>query len=363
MDKELIKNYAFKNTSKKMPIESKFVTAFVDSLLNSSSLQDKLSTLKDITNNGNSFLLFNSLWPTAKNVNTLDFRSIIAYAMLKKDFTLFELISSIMFTGYVVEYHGTDLFRNVVKYTDEVIEKFTDEDLYTDMSEGLIQIGFHNLYCPSDEVVNGIGSEYQNLEELNSALINFENIITIVKPARIETLLFFEPYCYLSGDKTNVISVNLDVIDSPFGGTPENPNTSVEILNNMTDSQILACYNDVKMEISQEGTDTLIPKEITSVRTVERKENSILLSYDLKCKKEDDNIWGKVTIESNSSSNLFVSDTSYNEVHAQEGYYQVYVPILLAINPIRDGEEVVVLGINNNEEIPIGAMLYIPYRS
>ena len=169
VNKADIQNYARRNTSTKMGIEQLYVQAFIDSLLNSTKHKDVIQILQDTMQNGDAFVLFNSIDTSAKNINKEPFRSIVAYAMLKKDFRLFELISASLFTGTVVEYHGDDLYTDAVKATDENPLKYTDNGTFTDMNIGRIQIGFKNIFA-TESLPDGTGTEYQTLAELEKSL-------------------------------------------------------------------------------------------------------------------------------------------------------------------------------------------------
>lgn len=325
VNKNEIQQYAKRNTSPKMDIERKYVYAFLDALLNSKSVQDLYSILSDEMQNGDAFIIFNSFWYTARNVNKEPYRSIIAYSMLKKDIRLFELISASMFTGSVVEYHGNDLYTDVTKTTDESPLKYTDEGLYTDMSEGLIQIGFKNYFC-DDPAEDGTGSEYQTLKELNTAILDFDYIITLTKPARVEVLLFYVPYCYLSGDATTILHAGIDTEDDafecPFGDKP-----SMDILDTMSAEELLNCYQEVLMYDYKTQTQ----KNIEATRTVKKTSDAITISFDLRTQQANaaDNIWFTIKILSNTGSKIYVKEKQYDE---NETHYEKYQPIMLKIN-------------------------------
>lgn len=337
VDKTDILNYAQRNTSSKMPIEQKYVYAFLDALLNSKSVQELYQILSDEMQNGDTFIIFNSFWYTARNVNREPYRSIIAYAMLKKDIRLFELISSSLFTGSVVEYHGNDLYSEVTKTTDESPLKYTDEGLYTDMSEGLIQIGFKNYFC-DDPAEDGSGSQYQTLDELNTAILDFDYIITLTKPARVEVLLFFIPYCYLSGDDKTILHCGIDTehnippieedpdrkyvpFECPFGDK-----ASMDVLNSMSDLELLNCYQEVSMY----NYKTQAYKSVEATRTAKIEKDNITISFDLRTQQaEGSDVWESIKILSNTGSKIYVKEKQYDE---NETHYEKYQPIMLKIN-------------------------------
>jgi len=351
VDKMDIQNYSRKNTSKKMPIEEKYVQAFIDSLLNSSALKEKFQILSDETQNGDAFLLFTSYDVSAQNINKEPFRSILAYSMLKKDFLLFELISASMFTGTVAEYHGTDLYITSIKETDESPLKYTDEGGYTDMTEGLIQIGFKNIF--STEVLeDGSGSEYQTLEEMLAALDDFNTIITLCKPARVEILIFFEPYCYLSGNQDVSQTINIKTDDIYFS-TPFGDRDSMDIIDNMTDYEVTNLYQAV----SYYNYDTNQALDIDYERHVVRGNDFIMFTFEFRINAQGrrDPIWNHILIESDSTHNTYVKSNHYEE---DKEYYERYIPIMLRIND-NDPDGPILAFEVDHDICTIGAMFYI----
>ena len=331
VDRTKIQQYSIKNTSPQMPLEAKYVYAFVDALLNSTSVKDVYDILSEELQDGDTFVIFNSFFIKAKNVNKEPYRSIIAYSMLKKDFRLFELISASMFTGSVMEYHGSDLYAETAFNTDEIPTKFTDSGIFTDMGEGVILIGFKNWYCP-DPLPDGTGSEYQTMEELNHALDDFDNIITLTKPARVQILLFFVRYMYLSGDASTIESCGIDRNDEnflcPFGDP-----ISMNILNNMSEQELKNLYKEVSMYDYTYNLDRGIDVE----RTVRTEPGFVRYDYDFRCmasssseeSEEKDMIWGTIKILSNAGSKSYARKFEYKE---DEQYFEKYNPIMLRIN-------------------------------
>lgn len=355
-----IQLYAQRNTSPKMPIEKKYVYAFIDSLMNSTSLQELYENLKDEMQNGDAFIIFNSFSNKARNLNKEPYRSIIAYSMLKKDIRLFELISASMFTGKVFEYHGSDLYTDVAKHTDESPWKYTDAGLYTDMSEGLIQIGFQNYYCDKP-AQDGAGSEYQTLEELNASLLDFDYIITLTKPARVMILLFYVPYCYLSGTSTELYSTGIDTSSGTFSAPFGDP-ISMEILNGYTDNEIIELYREVRMYDTELQTDRAIEFE----REVQRLDDAILISFDMKCQSSVDEteegtkeyIWSDISVLSNTSDNkTYVVENVYN---ANNIHFEKYIPIMLRLENRPDAPCLAYQVVH--EDCRIGAMFYTRER-
>lgn len=353
VDRVDIQKYAKRNTSPNMPIEAKYVQAFIDALMNSTSLQELYDILRSETQNGDSYLIYNSYGINARNINKEPYRSIIAYAMLKKDFRLFQLISASMFTGSVKEYHGSDLYDEFIKTTDETPLHYTDEGTYTDMNEGLIQIGFKNYYC-NDPLPDGTGSEYQTVDELLKSLTDFDYIITLTKPARVEVLLFFVPFCFLSGDKDTLESVGIKLSEDPTRfSAPFGDELSMNILENMSDKELMASYSQVSMY----DYDHNINRDIRVDKSITVEPGCITFDYDLRCQASSssteanakkDIIWGTIKIISNVGNKTYAESKSYRD---EEEYYEKYIPIML-----RNGYD------KNNPSVPSSESPCLPYE-
>lgn len=359
VSKKDITNYSQRNTSPKMPIEQQYVYAFIDALMNSTSLQEVYETLADEMQNGDAFIIFNSFYYTTINLNKEPYRSIIAYSMLKKDIRLFELISASMFTGKVLEYHGSDLYTNVAKTTDETPLKYTDMGLYTDMSEGLIQIGFQNYFC-NEPASDGGGSEYQTLDEIYKSITDFDYIITLTKPARVEVLMFYVPYCYLSGTDTEIYSAGVDTSFVDFQ-VPFGDEKSMEIINDLNDNELMELYKEVSMWDTVLGAERTIETE----RQVVKGDGFIMFSYDIRTQSikakdpsdpdsdEQEFIWSKITIRSNTADKTYIQEKTYN---VNNDHYEKYIPIMLRL---KDGPNAPCLAFQVEHDVAtIGAMFY-----
>lgn len=327
VDKSLIQQYAKRNTSSKMQIEQQYVQAFVDSILNSTELKKAFTTLSDELQNGDAFVIFNSFGTTARNINKEPFRSILAYSMLKKDLRLFELISASMFTGVVAEYHGNDLYGESAKMTDETPKKYTDNNIFTDMSIGRIQIGFKNIFT-TDILPDGTGSEYQSFDELEKALEAFDDLITLTKPARIGVLLFYVPYCFITGDDTSKTTINMTVITSPF-----EDQTSMDILNNTSDMELMRLYRSVSHVKYTEVSDVTRP--IDSTRTIIKGDGFWIYRYEFKTSTtaNDINVWDNIKILSSSESSVYIP-TDWQGPDTT--YFEKYNPIMLRLEDRED---------------------------
>ena len=336
VDKSNIQAYAKRNTSPKMPIEAKYVEAFLDSLMNSTKIQEAYQILSDEMQNGDAFIIYNSFFPTAVNLNREPYRSIIAYSMLKKDKRLFELISASLFTGSVIEYHGTDLYTDISYSTDEVPTRYTDNGIYTDMKAGIIQIAFKNYYC-DDPLEDGTGSEYQTIEELTAADSDFSYIITLTKPARVQVLEFFVPFCFMTGTVDKLLTCGIDIND-PYFSTPFKDELSMNVLSNMDVSELIMCYRNVSMVIYQErdGEYIAIERPIEATREITVASSSVTFDYNLRVQASassststtKDLIWGEITFRSNAGGEIYATSEAYKP---EEKYFEKYIPIMLRL--------------------------------
>lgn len=307
VNESTIRTYAQKNTSPQMPIEAKYVNAFVNSILNSTSVQTAYNILAEEMQNGESFLIFNSFWETAAEINMEPYRSIVAYAMVKKDFRLFELISASLFTGTVSEYHGEDLYTEVVENTDIPANMYTDMGLYTDMSPGSIFIGFTNIYC-DNPLPDGTGSEFQTYEQMMAGYEIFKKLITMTKPARVGVFVFFEPYCFIGGNNTELRTCGIDTDNpdfiSPFG---TDGNGSYATIMGMSDNDLMNCYRIVSMFDDNNPINIESERTVTEIARTEHDDDPVevkrylMFTYKLRCVPQEgaSSIWGNILILSN----------------------------------------------------------------
>lgn len=346
-----IQEFAKRSTSPKMPIERKYVEAYTDALLNSTELQKVYENIMNKVQAKDQFLLFNSYWPDASNVNSEPYRSILAYAMLKKDFFLFQLIEYNLFTGTAEKYYGADLFSEIVRRTDELPTRYTDENTFTDMDAGNIVVGFKNVYT-TEVLEDGTGSQYQTQEEYEKALINFATIITMTKPARTNIIVFNIPYCFLGGDETTINTININKSDqfftSPFGNE-----TAMSILRDMS---ISILYNTYK-KVTCIDPVLKISYPITYERTFKENSDNVVLSYDIRIQAPSEDVWGYINIEAGETSDkIFINATSYNP---SKDYYEGYKPIMLRLNDNDEDGPVLAFEVNENEPQPtVAALLY-----
>ena len=177
-----IHNYAVRNTSSKMPIEQKYIEAFISAIFSSPELKEVYKRLQSIMWNEDSSMVFLSLWDNLGIINEEPYRSIVAYAMLKKDEKLFEMISSALFTGTFEVQWDQNFVKKIVHYTDENMAEegqeeelpHTDIDLYTDMVEGIPFLVFHNLYC--DNIPNDPNITASEIKvAIEAALMSLKN--------------------------------------------------------------------------------------------------------------------------------------------------------------------------------------------
>lgn len=215
IDSTLINRYAKRNTSPKMPIEEKYVNAFMSALLNSTSVDLMYNRLKESVWNEEKFIGLLSYWDDCGLFTDMNspYRSLIAFSMLKKNDELFEAVSQAFFTGTFHKYRGSGKSDEVIEFTDtnSTISKdvyHTDEfGLTTDMSPGLYRLSFKNYYyndddsCKSGKVPSFVN--VQPRKDFEKSLEDFYKFITIVKPARVGLQTYNVPVCgfYLNEKK------------------------------------------------------------------------------------------------------------------------------------------------------------------
>lgn len=223
VDKQLIQNYAKRNTSGKFPLEAKMVNAYVDSILNSSNVVDIYRMLDEITCNGTNFNYFLSYWKDSGKVNEFTFRAVVSYAMNKKDIRLFWMLEWVLFTGYLRTFRSPWLEEDITETTDELPLRYTDEELFTDMEESVtgrgLYVGMHCVFC-DDPLEDGTGSEWQTLDRLWNMLQKAKILITMTKPIRINVFLFYQRWCYIGGNDSKAETCGIDLtkpFSSPFG--------------------------------------------------------------------------------------------------------------------------------------------------
>ncbi|MBP5422712.1 MAG: hypothetical protein J6Y78_09760 [Paludibacteraceae bacterium] len=179
VEKSLIEFYSTRNTSPKMPIESKLVNAFVNSIFND-SLVDVYNKLKNyMSGDGKEFGFLKSYSSDIMYVPR-KYWYIVAYAITRKDKTLFELISRAFYDNenVTVDYGDPD-----GTYTDE--ELLTDTGEHTDIVLGLITVMFESFAYnnPVDITKYPRGSvAWEDWLEKGDV---FDHLISIIHPARI----------------------------------------------------------------------------------------------------------------------------------------------------------------------------------
>lgn len=179
VEKSLIEFYSTRNTSPKMPIESKLINAFVNSIFND-SLVDVYNKLKNyMSGDGKEFGFLKSYSSDIMYVPR-KYWYIVAYAITRKDKTLFELVSRAFYDNenVTVDYGDPD-----GTYTDE--DLLTDTGEHTDIILGLITVMFESFAYnnPVDITKYPRGSvAWEDWLEKSDV---FDHLISIVHPARI----------------------------------------------------------------------------------------------------------------------------------------------------------------------------------
>lgn len=347
-----IQEYAKRNTSQRMPIEGKYVEAYCDSMLNSTEVTKVYSDILNKVRNENSFLCFNSFWTDAPILNAEPFKSILAYAMLKKDFFLFQLISWNMFTGTVEEYYGEDLYSDIVLDTDESPLHYTDQNSFTDMSAGKLLIGFKNVYSP-ETLDDGSGTQYQSEAEYDRMLNFFKMFITMVKPARVNVLVFSIPYCFLTGDEFELLTLNVvPESEDPYFTSPFKNMDAMRALKKMSSSILFETYGSVSSVDPETGAE--YPVEYS--REFEETADFVTYLYDVRVQKTGDDVWHHVRINVGETSEVIFVDAS--DYQLDKEYYQGYKPIMLRLNDDDPFGPVLAFEVPESGECEVAALLY-----
>jgi len=219
IDREEIVKYAKRNTSIKMPVEQKFVSAWLDGFLNCDSMESVYKTLRTKAWNEDYFIGLISYWKDCSDFIEEPYRSIIAYSMLKKDEILFQIICNAFFTGIFQVYLSDELSGNVIETTDQedIADEFlvTDIEYTTDMTYGLSRLGFKNFYSV-DKFAGTNKYTYMEYEKYLENLERFYSFITIVKPARCGLIVFHIPVIELNIPTKSAYSCDTIHLSSNF---------------------------------------------------------------------------------------------------------------------------------------------------
>lgn len=365
IEKKYIDTYGMRNTSPKMPIEKKYVVAFLDSLLNSTSVEIMYDQLKRYVWNEEYFIGLLSYHKDCNLFNDVSkpYRELIAYSMLRKNVELFQFVSQAFFTGKFAYYQESGKSDKIVNYTDDldsaessvyyyrekstepttdkyipvsgqpypvgnpsytatkttegIIPKWvenpygnyqTDEyNLSTDMSAGRIRLSFKNYYWNNDLItgsVEGIKGEFANIQtrsEIEESLKIFYKFITIVKPARLGLETINTPACVIWTKKEG----NNIVFDSGnYGGMKDLSVVPGGNLNGIVSNptNVVFKINNLKVELDENE-----PEIISS-------SNATRLIYDVAYKPSlltDKTIDATFTYNNNTTINFKIPDVIY----------------------------------------------------
>ena len=315
-----IQDYAVRNTSAKMPIERKYVIAFLSSLFNSTGVKSVYEFLRQNMWNEDTPLIFLSYWPSIGELNEEPYRSIIAYAMLKKDDKLFEIISAAFFTGRFGIVYDQDFSGELLEYTDQndpdayydpdnvSLMHYTDTDGHTDMVGGIPYLVFYDIYC--DDIIEddpALSSRYQTLRELKLSEEKFQLMMTICKPARAEVLMVYEPWCYITGDATTITTAGIapNSPETPFS-SPFGNSTYYNNIMNMSDEELKTYYKtftliDMSSGMQKASDEVAIVNQEGNLS--ERGDGYLLISFELMT-KQTEFIWGNIIIRSRDTTVL-----------------------------------------------------------
>lgn len=311
--RENIQTYAKRNTSPKMPVEEKFVNAYIDSLLNSTKLQETYFQILERIQFGGSFLGYLSFWKDAVKLNKEPFISIVAYSMLKKDMILFEMISSSLFTGTVEQYIGTQIYSRIFKTTDEP-GAFTDLNSFTDAESGNITIAFKNIYTV-DYDEQKMFPPYQTKEKYESNLKDFLPLITMTKPARVAISVYNDLFCSIicQGTPSSTEFYNIKNVSSPFTDSEQ-----INYIRSLKKGALEGIYQ--RIIITSSGSQVKIMpiykgSDSNAIPDCRYEDGYAIFVYDIRTKEENGIIWGDSVCFESSNENVsniqFSIDSSY----------------------------------------------------
>lgn len=209
---------AARSTSSKLPFEKKVMAVYMNSLINSTDIQDMLATLKTKTTLSKLFWLPQGVSEYAIQYMDYKYQSIIAYSHKKKNTKLFNMIAMAFFTGICYQFRSEEyLSRSVTETDPEASDGFayTDYGVITDAPTGMVYQVFINNYVLGDTEIDGV----QTYDELLLALEKAKYFIEIVKPAHVNIRFTFSPYCKLGSsliNSTEQYSTGATVISGPF---------------------------------------------------------------------------------------------------------------------------------------------------
>ena len=315
-----IQNYAQRNTSPNVPLERELVANYLISLFNSEIILKSYDELRQVMWNEEIPTVFLSYWYTCGNLNKEPYRSIIAYAMMKKDRTLFEMISSVCFTGTIEEMFNAEFQGKVVEFTDEDGTGYyehdspnfnhTDTQSYTDAVYGIPYIVFKNTYC--NDILSEFTYRYQTQEEMFASMETFQMLISTCKPARVEVLICYEPFCFMTGSNSEAITANiipnsdLTPLQIPFGNAAQ-----MNILRSLSENELYSAYDfdHTKIyELKEVGGEVVVYREKpdslihVSFMGMKKGDGWISFSWEIRTRKqeEDDYIWGTIEVPPSS---------------------------------------------------------------
>lgn len=246
VDSNDIIEYSKRNTSDKMPIESKFVNAFVRGIF-SDDFNEVVSKLKSKFSydpeNVNEFILITSLYPQLSGVSNLDkYVPLIAYSMKRKDRFVMEKLCELFFgtTDGFEQYSSYEKYKSS-HTTDENPVKNTDDNYVTDYENGQIYFSYPSIYyynnyyltactqsdkCTLDDIISFLKSNSIFLETDAKKLISMNNdfytLVTVIKPARVGIIYeksssFTLATEYYFANVNNEICIKKDPIDKING--------------------------------------------------------------------------------------------------------------------------------------------------
>lgn len=296
--------YAKRITSSEHPLQQKLVYAFMDAMTNSTRITEALDGLRRKSVVGNEFFYPLGLSKYVRYYMTPKYQSLIAYAMKKKDNTLFEAISKQFFTGLSHLFLSEEYISHSISTTDAEqagVEAATDMGLTTDAPEGLVYQVFINNYVEGDVEIDDI----QTYAQMIAAREEVKYFISIVKPARVTVAYASAPYCKLGSPtiaSSTEYNTGVSIISSPFTNS-----TLKTAMAHLSELELNSLYDSVSGQLAIEITP--------STRSVTVTDQFVRIQMTIQATQADTTVpadlWGDFITLTTTDSALVPYDMSF----------------------------------------------------
>ena len=174
----LITEYVNATTSSNFPFINKIKKAYLISLYSSDDLTSVLESLNNFTNPFKNIMVPREFSPLVDKYQTGRYLEIINFSLIRKDLNLFKITCNAIFPlGYELKY-GLLYSSGVISNTDEIVEKFTDQEYFTDMIDNANFL--LNILVDYSLTTEG---PYIYRKDLINILVKNLEFFSIIKPA------------------------------------------------------------------------------------------------------------------------------------------------------------------------------------